>query len=117
VRGMELEPVDPNGPSLTTSLIRDMRLAEIAAEERTKLPRVDAPRRSTAEVVKGMRPATVRRLRTVAGVYQESWTRGGKPVQAVAEALNITSTAAAKLVARARAAGLLPPTSPGVPMG
>lgn len=51
-------------------------------------------------------------LAEVARIYTAAWQRGDPPTAAVAEALSISRSAAGKRVARARAAGLLPP-SPG----
>jgi len=49
----------------------------------------------------------------VAEIYTEAWQRGEHPTKAVAEALGISSSAAAKQVSRARALGALPPTMKG----
>lgn len=55
----------------------------------------------------------------VAAIYTHAWqTEGSRsPTKAVAEALGISHSAAAKQVARARAIGLLPPTQRGRPQG
>lgn len=52
-------------------------------------------------------------LAEVARIYGAAWRRGDSPTKAVAEAFKISKSAAAKRVARARAAGLLPPTEQG----
>lgn len=57
------------------------------------------------------------RLRRAAAIYREAFSAGQPPTKAVEEALVISRSAAGKLVARARAAGLLPPTSQGRPRG
>ena len=56
-------------------------------------------------------------LRHVAAVYDKAWRRGDNPTRAVAEDLTITRSAAAKQVARARAAGYLPPAQRGKARG
>jgi hypothetical protein len=104
-------------PTLLASLLRELRLAEIAAEDRETLPHVPAGPREPEEVIEGMRPATVRRLHRAADLYQEAFAAGDPPTRAVAVAMNLTAPAAANLVRRAREAGLLPPTSAGVPQG
>ena len=53
------------------------------------------------------------RIADVADIYAKAWTAGAKPTRAVAQALSISQSAAAKRVARARAAGLIPPTMRG----
>lgn len=55
------------------------------------------------------------RLRQAAEVYRQAFAAGQPPTKAVEEALVISRSGAGKLVARARAAGLLPPTSQGRP--
>ncbi len=52
-------------------------------------------------------------LEQVAAVYRAAWREGRPPTQAVARHFQLSSSAAAKRVARARAAGLLPATSQG----
>jgi hypothetical protein len=52
-----------------------------------------------------------------ASVYLAAWRQGRNPTQAVAEHFTISNSAAAKRVARARAAGLLPRTQPGKAAG
>lgn len=52
-------------------------------------------------------------LEQVADVYRRAWGNNENPTQAVADHFVISPSAAAKRVARARAAGLLPPTSRG----
>lgn len=53
----------------------------------------------------------------VARIYTEAWQQGKRPTKAVAEALGISSSAAAKQVSRARALGHLPPTAKGKAQG
>jgi hypothetical protein len=120
VIGLTIEPLlaDHDEP-VTTSLLRQLRLLEIATEERERLAE-KAEAASLAETRPRplkMRPGTERRLKKAAEVYTRTWRKGGKPVQAVAKAMNVTPAAATKLVFRARAAGFLPPASPGVPVG
>ncbi len=103
--------------TLMTSTLRDVRIAEIAAEERERLKHEPAPPPAPEERVEGMRPATVRRLKRVAQVYQDAWRAGESPTKEVARRLNLTAPAAGNLVRRAREAGFLPPTSAGKPQG
>ncbi len=118
VTGLKLEPIEAGRDTiLTTSTLRDLRLSEVAAEERMKLARQPVEARSPEVVLAGMRPGTARRLTLAAQIYREAWEAGGNPRQAVAERMNVSPGAAANLISRARAAGLLPPTSSGVPMG
>lgn len=58
----------------------------------------------------GRRPLTTEQLAQVASIYRAAPT---KPTKAVADALGISSSAAAKRVVRAREAGLLESTSQG----
>lgn len=118
--GMELLPSAGNlseAPTLTTSALRDLKVAEIAAEDREGLPYVPPAQPAPEVVAEGMRPATLRRLKRTAEVYQEAWLAGNPPTQAVARAMNVSVAAAGNLVRRARQAGLLPPTTGGVPQG
>jgi hypothetical protein len=56
-------------------------------------------------------------LAEVARVYQAAWRDGKNPTVAVADRFTLSRSAAAKRVARARAAGLLPKTNQGRPKG
>lgn len=56
-------------------------------------------------------------LAEVAAVYLEAWERGDPPTKAVAEHFHISSTAAAKRVAKCREAGLIEKTAKGKPSG
>lgn len=94
---------------LTASTLKALRIAEkIAADRRRVLPPV-------VPTTVGLRRSTVERLQTAANVYQAARGRNEPPTKAVAEHFGITQGGASNLVARARAVGLLPPTSPGVP--
>lgn len=62
-----------------------------------------------------MRPATRKRLETAARMYRAAWRLNRNPTQAVVDGMNISPSAAANLISRARAVNLLPPTSSGVP--
>jgi hypothetical protein len=64
-----------------------------------------------------MRKSAADRLRTAADIYRAALRDGRKPTKAVAEHFGITPGGASNLISRARTAGLLPPTSAGVPMG
>lgn len=98
-----------------TSTVRNLKIAEIAMEEREHLKYIP-PAPVPPEVrIEGMREATVRRLQRAADIYQEVWRAGGTPTKEVSQRMNISPQAAANLVRRAREAGLLPPTSAGRP--
>jgi hypothetical protein len=56
-------------------------------------------------------------LAEVAAIYMAAWRARGNPTKAVAESLSLSRSAAAKRVARARQAGLLPATTKGRPAG
>lgn len=95
---------------LTGSALRRLPLADLIARDRAEL----AP---PVEAVGGMRKSAADRLRLAAEVYRDAAAEGGKPTKAVAERFGISSGGASNLVARARAAGLLPPTSRGKATG
>jgi hypothetical protein len=103
--------------TLMTSTLRDVRIAEIAAEDRESLAFVPPDPPTPNELVASMRPATVKRLRRAADIYQEAWRAGENPTQEVARRMNKTTAAAGNLVKRARDAGFLPATSAGKPQG
>ncbi|TDB98711.1 hypothetical protein E1091_07490 [Micromonospora fluostatini] len=95
---------------LSESVIRKAGIAQIIATERAKLLARSSP---TA----GLRGSTRRRLEQVASVYNSALSQGMRPNKAVQEAMGTTPGYAANLVAQARGAGLLPPTSAGVALG
>jgi hypothetical protein len=115
------EPLSETGTPLTTTLLRSLKLSEITADVRESLEFLH--REITGEGRKAaaygapaaMRPATEKRLKRVAEIYREAWRQGKSPVKAVAKRLKVSDSAANSLVYRARSAGLLPPTSAGVP--
>lgn len=118
--GMQLLPVDSEATeqvTLMTSTLRDLRIAEIIIEDREQLKREPEPASVPELRITGMRESTVRRLRRTAEIYLDAWKGGDPPTQAVARRMNLTQNAAANLVRRAREAGLLPPTSAGIPQG
>ncbi len=113
--GYSVRRADSRGESpmiLTASTVRGVKLAEMIAEDRagmTDLVRV--------EPVGHLRRSTAGRFREAADVYQAAVRAGRHPTKAVAEHFGIRQGNASNLVSRARAAGFLPPTSAGVPMG
>lgn len=115
--GLHLDLDDPVGPALTTSILRDLRLAEISVEDRERLAQLPQVKPDAEAVVAGMRPATVKRLMRVTEIYLRAWRAGEPPTKAVQLQMNLTEASAANLVRRARAAGFLPPTTSGVPQG
>ena len=64
-----------------------------------------------------MRGHTPEHYRQVAEVYDEAIDAGDPPTQAVAETFDVPYTTAARWVRRARDLGLLPPPTPGLPLG
>lgn len=115
--GLHLDLEDPTGPPLTTSMMRDLKLAEIVVEDRERLAHIPQVKPAADVVVEGMRPATVKRLQRASEIYMKAWRAGEPPTKAVERQMNASPAAAANLVRRARAAGFLPPTSPGVSQG
>lgn len=122
------------GTPLTTTTLRALRLSELLAEDRMRTERVeeygpDVAQAFTARVTQQfeeglheglaakprqvgdpgrMRPSTLRRMKLAAEMYREAWEAGESATKVVAERMNISYPAAANLVSRARAAGLLP---------
>lgn len=118
--GMQLVPQSPDAAdelTLTTSTVRDLRVAEVVIEDREQLKHVPESKPQPELRIAGMRPSTVRRLHRAADIYLTAWRAGEPPTQTVARRMNTTQAAAANLVRRAREAGLLPPTSAGIPQG
>lgn len=111
------------GSPLRTSTLRSLNLAEVLAEEREKAHQLWAGRIGWDDWAKpfetpktAMRPATLKKLTRVAEIYKSAWQKGEPPTKAVSKKLGVTEAGASGLVSRARAAGLLPVTSPGVPV-
>lgn len=98
------------GTILAGGTLRKLPVAEWIAEDRARI----AP---TQLAVGGLRASTVERLETAAAVYQRARSEGLPPTKAVAAHYGISHGGASNLISRARAAGLLPPTSPGVSTG
>jgi hypothetical protein len=117
VAGMHIDPDAGDAPALTTSLMRELKLAEIMIEDREKLDHIEQPKPRSDLRVAGMRPSTVRRLERAAGLYLAAWHQGVPPTKEVARRMNLSQAAAANLVRRAREVGMLPATAPGVPQG
>ena len=55
------------------------------------------------------RPLSADELQQVADIYRRGWNETGRPVEAVAEALNMPRSTASKRIMKARIAGYLPP--------
>lgn len=87
------------------SHLRHLRRDDLAAET--------AAWEKGAARTRGGRPPEDLSLEQVAQVYREAAVATNAPTRAVAEAFQLSRSAAAKRVARARAAGLLPPTERG----
>lgn len=100
---------------LTSGILRDLKLGERIREQRAAI--VAEAGNPLPANVSTIRRSTRRRLLEAATVYREAYGRGDRPVKAVAEHFGISQGGASNLVARARAVGLLPPTSPGAPQG
>ena len=97
---------------VTGVTLRALAIPAVIAAHRAEMMAVSVDR-----VPAGMRRSTADRFRRVAEVYRQALSDGRKPVLAVAEAFDVTPASASTLVARARAAGFLPPASPGVANG
>lgn len=111
--GLRLEApvtVGEPAPVLTGAVLRRLRLPEIVAADRAKM----MPAVPQAAM---MRTSTAARLKLAAEIYRSAIEDGHPPTKAVAEHFEITAGGASNLISRARAAGFLPPTSAGVPMG
>lgn len=115
--GVHLDPLGDDSPPVTTSVMRELKLAEIMLEDREQLDRIPQVKPDAELAIEGMRPATVRRLRRAADIYLEAWGAGRPPTKEVGERMNASPAAAANLVRRARAVGMLPRTESGVPQG
>lgn len=117
VVGMHIDPDAGDAGPITTSLLRELKLAEIMIEDREKLDPFEQVKLAPEVRIAGMREATVRRLRRAADIYLVAWRAGVPPTKEVARRMNLSPAAATNLVRRAREAGLLPSTSSGVPQG
>lgn len=117
VSGLHIDAITDDAPAVTTSLLRDLKLAEIMIEDRERLDHIPQVKPDPELVIEGMRPATVKRLQRAAEIYQTAWRAGERPTKEVGRRMNLTPAAAANLVRRAREAGLLPPTSAGTSQG
>jgi hypothetical protein len=106
--GVDDEP-EHRSQHVTGVVLRTLAIPAVIAEHRAKMMAV-----SVDHMPAGMRRSTADRFRRVADVYRQALADGRKPVQAVAEAFDVTPASASTLVARTRAAGFLPPASPGV---
>lgn len=109
-------PTAEPGVPLTGATLRDLKLPERIAADRAAMtqPATGAAERAHQA---GLRRSTVERFEEVARVYRDAIARGERPVQAVAAKFGLKPTSASNLVMRVRAAGFLPPASPGVPVG
>lgn len=117
VAGLHLDPIADDAPAVTTSLMRDLKLAEIMIEDREQLAHIPQLKAPAEVVIEGMRPATVKRLQRAAEIYLAAWRAGEPPTKEVGRRMNLSPAASANLVRRAREIGLLPPTSAGVSQG
>jgi hypothetical protein len=111
------------GRVVTTTLLRDIRIADriragrdrqgvFASRSRALGGSVPPPEVFTNRGRANPRTAP-KRLVDVAKLYKAA--KDGRPRMAVAQGLNISPSQAGNLIVRARRAGLLPVTSPGVP--
>lgn len=95
---------------VTATTLRQIPLGDLIAADRARL----AP---AVEATGGLRESAAERLRLAAVIYGRALREGKPPTKAVAEHFGISPGGASNLVARARAAGLLPPASPGKAYG
>jgi hypothetical protein len=115
--GIELTSVDRgDGVPLTGTILRDLQVPRLIAADRAAMSG-GATKGRQAEYAgpPGMRRSAVDRYRLVATLYRDALSRGEMPIASVAEGLGVTKASASTIVARTRAAGFLPPASPGVP--
>ena len=123
--------VVPNtaGSGIVPSDLRAASFANLLKAQRALIQQVftmsaqalpDDPRRSEwarvgelAGKAKKGRPVSDDELEQVADVYREAYRMGANPVVAVADALKIARSTAAKRVIAARRAGFLPPATAG----
>lgn len=101
--------VESDDAPITDAVYRRVRISQRIAAARPQVAG-DSPRA-------GMRAATVAKLERVAVIYRGALKAHEPPTKAVARALGVTEAAASNLVVRARTAGFLPPTSPGMSVG
>lgn len=106
-----------NGLPVTGTVLRNIGLPERIAADRMAMAALLPASQGEQYAPAGMRRSTADRHRLVAKVYRDAIARGDKPIKAVAAELGVTEASASTIVARARSAGFLGPTSPGVPMG
>lgn len=97
---------------VTTTVWRDVKIGEHIRRQRAAITQQASAATGRQG---GMRRSSRARMEEAARVYREAFARGVPPAKAVADALGLTPGGASSLVSRARAAGLLPPTSPGAP--
>lgn len=111
--GKQVEPY-PDEPmtAITATDLRAFPLASFLRGERDAFSSMSSPLAKVFDRRKGKR-ITDEELRQVAAIYREAWSLGGNPTDAVAEQMNMARSTAAKRVMAARAAGHLPPASPG----
>jgi hypothetical protein len=132
---LPLEASTAEGAPLTAELWRSVPVGKVVAEMRRRqvaenaanlraakrLPHAPAWALDEMQNALDMWSSPVLRDGTApertASVYLAAWREGRNPTRAVAEHFTISDSAAAKRVARARAAGLLPKTKPGKAAG
>lgn len=101
------------GHPVSSRVLRTPAVARLIDEHRAGLSDWLPPEQArTYSVPAGMRASTWERLQEAAAVYRADTT--GRPTKAVARHFTLSDSAAGKVVGRARVAGLLPPTTPGV---
>jgi hypothetical protein len=110
--GLFIGAADGDRP-ITPGLVRGLKVGDLIRQGRADLTEQATAGAEVRRV--GMRRSTRQRLEEVARVYRAAFDAGLPPARAVADQFGITAGGASSLVARAREAGLLPPTSPGAP--
>lgn len=111
---VEVEALDPTRP-VTEGTLRDLKIGERIRRGRASVTGVAQAAQTAGARPSGMRKSTWERLQKAAEVYRSAYRRGEAPARAVADHFGLSPGGASSLVARARDAGLLPPTSPGAP--
>ncbi|MGD9701572.1 MAG: hypothetical protein AB7Q42_06035 [Acidimicrobiia bacterium] len=116
------DSIDPNSyRPISAALIREMPIGKILADVRQRSANwfawakreghEDAAARLDTYNRPRTKPLDQAELEQVADIYRAAWYQGAPPVVAVADALNLPHSTAAKRVMKARKAGLLPATT------
>jgi hypothetical protein len=112
-----LQPPRKRGVPLTASLLRTLRIGQIAEQDRRDLAAFVSPAPLYSPRGKTAPRTAPDELRHVAEAYLAAVSHGQATGRAVAVAMNVEERQARKLIWRARSQGLLPPTKSGTVRG